>query len=81
MSQDYGEVLDSRPTGLTVNQQRKLRSEMQPEGISDMFYKKGTPFGDQNIKERENRNRKTSYDAELQKLLSTNQGEENATNR
>ena len=81
MSQDYGKVLDSRPTGLTVNQQRKLGSEMQPKGISDMFYEEGTPFGDQNIKERENRNRKTSYDAELQKLLSTNQGEENATNR
>ena len=68
-------------TGVIMTRVRHNRSEMQPEGISDMFYKKGTPYGDQNIKERENRNRKTSYDAELQKLLSTNQGEENATNR
>ena len=48
-----------------------------------MFYDEGTAFGDQNIQERENRDRLADYKSELEKLnLSTNQqeGENDAVN-
>ena len=82
MTQDYGEVLEERPQGYSVKQEQNLRSDLQPEGIADIFYEEGTAFGDQNIKERENRDRLADYKSELEKLnLSTNQeGENDAVN-
>ena len=83
MTQDYGEVLEERPQGYSVEQEQKLSSDLQPEGIADMFYDEGTAFGDQNIQERENRDRLADYKSELEKLnLSTNQqeGENDAVN-
>ena len=82
MTQDYGKVLEERPQGYSVKQEQNLRSDLQPEGMADIFYKEGTAFGDQNIKEKENRDRLADYKSELEKLnLSTNQeGENNAVN-
>ena len=78
MTQDYGKVLEERPQGYSVEQEQNLRSDLQPEGIADMFYDEGTAFGDQNIQERENRDRLADYKSELEKLnLSTNPKEKN----
>lgn len=52
MTQDYGKVLEERPQGYSVKQEQNLRSDLQPEGMADIFYKEGTAFGDQNIKEK-----------------------------
>ncbi len=81
MTQDYGKVLEERPQGYSVEQEEHLRSDLQPEGIANIFYDEGTAFGDQNIEERENRDRLAAYRSELENLnLSTNQqeGENNA---
>ena len=80
MSEDYGKILEDRPQGWSEEQEAHLSTKGQPEGITDIFYNPESAFGRQNIKERENRDRTSAYNAELEKLQLTNQqGEENAT--